>query len=155
MCLATANLPKLQRIHAVIYMLGSLSKLTQLECPYRAVPVIAFSSSLQYEMFRWALYVWSRLGMWCKYFMTFNEGEKEMLTGLFEIFCQPTFIYLISFCSSVLLLKTVSAVINLNLETGHLHTFLTFIEKDSRSSCNCNQGNWLLKNMNMMFRICI
>ena len=73
--------------------------------------------------------------------MTFNEGEKEMLTGLFEIFCQPTFIYLISFCSSVLMLKTVSAVINFNLETGHLQTFLTFIEKDSWCSCNCNQGN--------------
>ena len=56
--------------------------------------------------------------------MTFNEGEKEMLTGLFEIFCQPTFIYLISFCSSVLMLKTVSAVINFNLETGHLQAFL-------------------------------
>ena len=61
--------------------------------------------------------------------MTFNEGEKEMLTGLFEIFCQPTFIYLISFCSSVLMLKTVSAVINLNLETGHLQAFFTFMEK--------------------------
>ena len=73
--------------------------------------------------------------------MTFNEGEKEMLTGLFEIFCQPTFIYLISFCSSVLMLKTVSAVINLNLEIGRLQAFFTFIEKDGRCSCNCNQGN--------------